>query len=305
MADEDKNKDEEQDDFFGEDDDFGLPDLDYEALGDEEESTDETSVSDESEKDGIYTEESFDDFDPGGLDGEVSNSVFDSDDTLEDEFKEFESEESEEAFQTPPSSSISKDDASASKGKFVRTVIFGTILFVGLGFGSWYAYTTFFSEEAKEIAQKKTPKKAQKKKPKPTKPVSDSTSVAEQQTNQPDKTNTSTKVESKPETSSVAKTSGGASESTPVATNPGTINNLSARTGNTFVIIGSFVDGDIARDFAGKLASEGKSPSIIPPFGKGLFYRVAIAGFPTIASAQQNLDGFKNDYGQDVWILRY
>ena len=62
---------------------------------------------------------------------------------------------------------------------------------------------------------------------------------------------------------------------------------------------------DIAADYANKLASEGKSPSIIPPYGNGLFNRVAIASFPTIAAAQQGIESFKNEYGQDVWVLKY
>jgi len=61
----------------------------------------------------------------------------------------------------------------------------------------------------------------------------------------------------------------------------------------------------MADDLAKKLASQGESPSIIPPFGKGIFYRVAIASFPTIASAQQNIDQYRSEYGQDVWALKY
>ena len=61
----------------------------------------------------------------------------------------------------------------------------------------------------------------------------------------------------------------------------------------------------MASDYSNKLAKEGKSPSIIPPFGNAITHRVAIAGYGSLAEAQRSVDGFKGEYGQDIWILRY
>ena len=381
MADENINDKEEQDDFFGDDDDFGLPDLDYEALdddtsgdapadepkeeveeptpepepakeeasqsddfgdsvfddaedfsdidlGDDEgldvddssldlgddfgtEEKDDSSSSSESGDD-FMSEDSLEDFDVSNIDleEEIPDSVFDSDTFDEDEFKDFESDLAgiDDEFQSSDDGSddggvtpsFSKDEASASRGKFTRIVIFGTILFVGLGFGFWYAYNSFSSgeEPPKKTAQRKTPTKTPAKKPasQAKKPASNAASSQKPASTPPAQ---QTRPASRPATQTTRPAS------TPVASNPGTVNKLTERTGNTYVIVGSFVDEDIAADFANKLASEGKSPSIIPPFGNGLFHRVAIAGFPTIASAQQNLDSFKPDYGEDVWVLKY
>lgn len=341
MADDNKKENEDQDDFFGDDDDFGLPDLEYEALGDDgdkadepveeevtaeaeptpepepipepepemetedsifgDESFEETPDSGESDStesagsdapvgdlgDDVYSEEDFGDFDASDidLDAELSDSVFDGDDFGGDEFKDFETEtetdtaEASSDFEATPT--FSNEDAKASKGKFVKIVIFGTILFIGLGSIFWFVYSP--GDETKKVAKKEVPKKAPAKKPVAEKPAEDNSASA-----------------SKPAVSTQRPAAQPA-----VTATPGEINRLEERTGNAFVIIASFVDEDIAMDYANKLAGEGKSPSIIPPYGNGLFNRVAIAGYPTIAAAMQGIDVFKGEYGEDVWVLKY
>ncbi|MEQ9403804.1 MAG: hypothetical protein RIM99_09480 [Cyclobacteriaceae bacterium] len=360
MADENKNENEEQDDFFGDDEDFGLPDLEYEVLGDDGDKADEpaddevsdpfgdeekeeetpadepepdseptaeadddfgagldldaefdsepdtaSDSSDSSESsddlgDDFYSEDDFGDFDASDidLDEEIPDSVFDSDVLDDDEFKDFESEmetTASESKSAAPATTFSKDEAKASRGKFTKIVIFGTILFIALGSIFWYAYNNWGEDKPKEVAKKVTPKKAPAKKPTPEaeKPAENTDADTAKKNETPARNNASTR----PAATTPAKTS--------VAATPGTINRIEERTGNSFIIIGSFVDGDIAMDYANKLAGEGKSPSIIPPYGNGLFHRVAIAGFPTVASAIQNLDSYKGEYGDDVWVLKY
>ncbi len=371
MAD-DTNKDkEDQDDFFGDDDDFGLPDLEYEALGDDDdkaddpveeevaaeaeppapepeptpepepepeatpdpepaaesemaedsifgdESFDDTSDDTSSDMlggsestetsgddlggdlgDDVYSEEDFGDFDASDidLDAELSDSVFDDDEFAGDDFKDFETESEPEAaqsdFNTAPT--FSNDEAKASKGKFTRIVIFGTILFVGLGLIFWFVYKP--GGEEKPVARKEVPKKAPAKKP-AQQPAASAENTSSQQ--QPASTSANTQSQQRPAATNTRPAA------TQVATTPGEITRLEERTGNAYIIIASFVDEDIAMDYANKLAGEGKSPSIIPPFGNGLFNRVAIAGFPTVAAATQGVDGFKGEYGDDIWVLKY
>ena len=364
MADDNKKENEDQDDFFGDDDDFGLPDLEYEALGDDDDKADEpveeevtaeaeptpepepeptpepepeptpepepeaaaddsifgdesfeeasdsgAGDSGESEEsagddlagdlgDDVYSEEDFGDFDASDidLDAELSDSVFEGDDFGGDEFKDFESEAETEAVDSSDDSdfastpTFSNDDAKASKGKFTRIVIFGTILFVGLG--SIFYFVFDGGDEPKTVAKKEVPKKAPAKKPAAEKPAENASSEAAKpastQTQRPANTQAS-RPAAQPA----------------VTTTSGEINRLEERTGNAYVIIASFVDEDIAMDYATKLAGEGKSPSIIPPYGNGLFNRVAIAGYPTIAAAMQGVDAFKGEYGEDVWVLKY
>jgi len=85
----------------------------------------------------------------------------------------------------------------------------------------------------------------------------------------------------------------------------GTIETLSERTGRYYVVVSSSVDGDLAMDRAKKMSVEGKSTKIIPPFGKGKYYRLAIGDFDSFASAQSSADASKGEFGNELWVLKY
>ena len=408
MAKDDKNTDKEQDDFFGDDEDFGLPELDYEALDDDDsddvqeepkaeeapaeepkvEEKEEESVSAEDdsvfesesmddmdmdmddmddleglddlddedipdqvtdeeleaslagdseeddlkdepdpvesksedkdasgeEMDDFYEEESFDDFDVSGDDGEeIPDSVFDSDVLDEDEFAQFEKElmETEEG-EMADMSSFDDDTtpaAAESKGKFAKVVIFGIIIFAALGAIFWFMSPlgSGGEEEKQPVAEK-----AQTQKPVAEKPVEKqpeetaSTGTSTTGTSGGENATATKPAETQPKTPAQRPAANTAKpKPQQVASNPGTVNSLTARTGNAFIIIASFVDGDMAMDYANKLAGQGKSPSIIPPFGNAITHRVAISGYPSIAAAQNALGGFQGEFGQDIWILKY
>ena len=383
MAKDDQDKEREEDDFFGDDDDFGLPELDYEALDDEEldnsddlsfdDSLEEEEVSADSEDDfddidaafdideetegsdaidedsdleaemsaqaeeSSFEEESFDDFEGGDSDFESSDdatdfdamdedtevsdsdfddSVFDSDDISDDDFNEFEKElmdsgedlGSEEDFSDSfaeddeygePVAATSEDD-SGSKGKFARIVIIGVVIFSTLGALFYFLSPSSGEEEQAPVAQKAEPQKAPAKTPEQPKeeevtPVAseqleeDFGSQSDEGSNQPARNNSNQ----------------AASTGTVPSGNPGDVTSLSERTGNFYIVIASFVDGDLAMDHSQKLASVGQSPTIIPPFGNAITHRVAIQGYGSIGQAQSALEGYKSEFGQDVWILRY
>lgn len=94
-------------------------------------------------------------------------------------------------------------------------------------------------------------------------------------------------------------------DNTASAANPGEVTRLSGRNGKAYVIVASFIDSDLAEDHARKLAAEGKSPYVIPPFGKYKYSRVGIAEFDSFEGAAANLDNYKSEYGSDIWALRY
>ena len=85
----------------------------------------------------------------------------------------------------------------------------------------------------------------------------------------------------------------------------GTFNVISNRTGRTYVIIGSFFDEDLARDYAAKLGKQGISTTLIIPSGNNRFYRLSIADFDTITEAINNLEGFRAEYGSSLWIIKH
>jgi len=346
MAD-DKNKnedpEEERDDQFDDDEDFGLPDLEYDELDDDD---DDEDLSDEEQEDaleeeeivpkddeidlsgdnlddveltdadledsdepedwekelekeledelksddetgGFYEEESYEEFESQG-ESQVASSVFD-DDSNDTGFGAT-SEYTEETYDTPTyttSSGVSDEDQAESRGKFVRTVVIGTLLFAVVAVVLYLYSGSDDAPEEKKVA--KVEQKAPAKKPEP-------------EVKEVPKEETPAKVEEK---KPVARPKAQKPKPTPNTTPAGEITKFDQPTGKTYVIVGSFFDDDLATDYASKLASEGKSPMVIPPFNDSRFYRVAIAGFDSFKDAQQSLDGYKSEYGSDVWTLRY
>jgi len=87
----------------------------------------------------------------------------------------------------------------------------------------------------------------------------------------------------------------------------GTIEVLSQRTGQYYIVVASAVDDDLLMDYANKLIKTGKQVKIIPPFGKkGKFHRLAIESKGTYEDAQTTADGLKGgDYGDQLWVVKY
>jgi hypothetical protein len=92
----------------------------------------------------------------------------------------------------------------------------------------------------------------------------------------------------------------------PEAPPAGTIETLSGRSGRYYVVVASAIDGDLIMDYAKKLSSKGVTSTIIPPFGKTKFHRLAVAAGDTYENAQATADGMKGgDYGDKVWVVKY
>lgn len=85
----------------------------------------------------------------------------------------------------------------------------------------------------------------------------------------------------------------------------GTIETISARTGRYYVVIASAIDGDLAMDYAKELSEAGESVKIIEPYGKVKFYRVAVQGLDSWDEAQSKANELKADYGDGVWVIKY
>ncbi len=87
----------------------------------------------------------------------------------------------------------------------------------------------------------------------------------------------------------------------------GTIEKLSGRTGQYWIVVASAIDDDLLMDFAQKLSKDGKQVRIIPPFGKqGKFHRLAIESRDNYADAQATADGMKGgEFGDQLWVVRY
>lgn len=294
----DKDKDEEK---FEDDEDFGLPELHYEELDDDSDSSSEEeeekpaetpepeettpdpfgeqSTSSESEET-FYEEESFDEF----KDDSASGSVFDSDEsssqenfgdiTTESQFSVGDTYKESQSAQSY-ASYYDDDSSKQAKSNFTKIVIIGTLLFASIAivfvfFMGGDNYFGFGGEKEETQA--------------PVEPIVETTDV-DTMAFQP--------VEPEPV------------EAQPAQLVPGEITTLEQRTGKSYVVIGSFFDGDLAMDYAKVLAQNGHSPQIIPPFRDYRFYRVAIAEFNTFVDAEAQAPSYAEQFGREAWPLRY
>jgi hypothetical protein len=85
----------------------------------------------------------------------------------------------------------------------------------------------------------------------------------------------------------------------------GTVEAITSRTGRYYVVIASAIDGDLAMDYANKLKKTGVSIKIIPPFGKSKFHRVTVDNLDSWAAAENRANELKNEYGENVWVIKY
>src|SRR5690606_27440125 len=87
----------------------------------------------------------------------------------------------------------------------------------------------------------------------------------------------------------------------------GSIEMLSGRTGQYWIVVASAIDDDLLMDFAQKLSKDGKQVKLIPPFGKqGKFHRLAIDSRDNYQDAQALADGMKGgEFGDQLWVVKY
>ena len=81
---------------------------------------------------------------------------------------------------------------------------------------------------------------------------------------------------------------------------------ITAPTGRSYIIIGSFVDEDLARDFGNKLMQNGTGIRILSPTTRApLLHRVAVADFNSFKDALTQIEDYKLNYGESAWVLKY
>jgi SPOR domain len=85
----------------------------------------------------------------------------------------------------------------------------------------------------------------------------------------------------------------------------GTVTKITTPQGDYYVVVGSFIDSDLASDYANRLAQQGDHVIlIVPPQGQ-YFFRVAVEQGSTSYEAKEKATALKARYGGDIWILKY
>ncbi|MEQ9287064.1 MAG: SPOR domain-containing protein [Cyclobacteriaceae bacterium] len=285
------------------------------ALGIADEDEVMADMEDES-GDSLFTSDgdsSSDDSDVFGGEGEFDGgSIFASDDiSLEKEEEKEEEFEPEEAL--PPTYKPYSDDD--DKGGFAKVIIFGAIGFALVGFIFYY----FFTQDVGNTDGAKQPEHvAATKKPTTSAAQTTGSGDAKSAENGGTKAAASSSESTKEPGNATSSTSSGGNKSTttgsskttkqpkPAKSAPaGEIVEIQDRTGRSYVIIGSFIDQDLANDYAKELSAAGSGVKIIFPYGTSKRYRVSVADFDSYSDAVAQLGNYKPTYGEDIWTLKY
>jgi hypothetical protein len=72
-----------------------------------------------------------------------------------------------------------------------------------------------------------------------------------------------------------------------------------------FVVVGSFIDDDLARDYAKKLNQSGLKTYLIYPYGDIDFFRLAVEEHANVTEALTVIERVQADYEENLWVLKY
>ena len=85
----------------------------------------------------------------------------------------------------------------------------------------------------------------------------------------------------------------------------GVISEISQPLNKYYLVVASFLDNDLAFDYAEKLTLSGSNIMIIPPFSTSKFTRVALLEYETFDKAKIGLDNYKDEFDEQLWVLKY
>jgi len=312
MTDKDQEDKFDDDDFGlpGGDDDFGLPDEGEEEITDSEEQTQAYDQTDDDDA-GTYREEEYE-----TEQTETYASSFDSDAEPDDEFVG-----DSTTYQSTTSVYTAPEEKRGGGAKIVLWII-GIVIVLGLGVGAWYLFVKAPSDKKAKLEQFvlsgneayeagdlekaiQNYKEALKLAPNNSK-LAERLEEAESKLEAEQLAAEQAEAEAAARADSVAQANAAAADSGPeLSPDQGEISTISSRTGRYHVIIGSFFDGDLANDFAKKLAKDGISTTIIAPYGKVRFYRVSLAQSESLQQATAKAEEVKATFGSGVWVIRY
>lgn len=72
-----------------------------------------------------------------------------------------------------------------------------------------------------------------------------------------------------------------------------------------FLVVGSFIDDDLARDYSSRLNNSGLNTFLVHPYGNINFYRLAVGQFENLDLALEAMESSQNDYKENLWVLKY
>ncbi len=85
----------------------------------------------------------------------------------------------------------------------------------------------------------------------------------------------------------------------------GAISEISQPLDKYYLIVASFLDNDLAFDYAEKLILSESDVIIILDFHVRYFTRVALFEYETLDKANVGLDKYKDEFDEQLWVLKY
>ena len=85
----------------------------------------------------------------------------------------------------------------------------------------------------------------------------------------------------------------------------GAISEISQPLDKYYLIVASFLDNDLAFDYAEKLILSESDVIIILDFHVRYFTRVALLEYETLDKANVGLDKYKDEFDEQLWVLKY
>ena len=83
------------------------------------------------------------------------------------------------------------------------------------------------------------------------------------------------------------------------------ITRVNAPQGLYYIVVASYIDIDLAMDYAKQLAKQGAYVKLIEPQKGKHFFRVAIEQEATFQGASEKAEELKYSYGAQIWVLKY
>lgn len=72
-----------------------------------------------------------------------------------------------------------------------------------------------------------------------------------------------------------------------------------------FLVVASFLDKDLANDYADQLIQSESNVFIIPPASNSKFTRVALGKYETLGEVIDGINDYNDEFGEQIWALKY
>lgn len=72
-----------------------------------------------------------------------------------------------------------------------------------------------------------------------------------------------------------------------------------------FLVVASFIDEDLAKDHTEKLHAQKMNTFLVYPYGDIAYYRLAIGQFESFALAAEEINKVKDNFDENLWVLKY